>query len=106
MGNTSILFSRRMLSCRRERPFVLETAWYDTYIRCAYAEHLHCCDSHVCVYMAATLSIGLLPFVMRSPTVLYAISVVLGALALTGAFILYQKAMLSRRFWLYVNHTA
>ncbi len=41
--------------------------------------------------MPPALSIGLLPFVMTSPTLKYAISVGLGTLALTGTFLLYRR---------------
>lgn len=41
--------------------------------------------------MPPALSIGLLPFVMRSSTLKYAISVGVGTLALTGTFLLYRK---------------
>jgi len=41
--------------------------------------------------MPPALSIGLLPFVMTSPTFKYAVSVGIGTLALTGTFLLYRK---------------
>ena len=49
------------------------------------------------VYMPPAFSIALLPFVMRSPTVTYAISVGLGALGLIAFFLLYQRVMSSAR---------
>jgi hypothetical protein len=43
--------------------------------------------------MPPTLSIGLLPFVMTSPTWMYAASVGVGSAALTGAFVLFHKTL-------------
>ncbi|MDE2465314.1 MAG: HPP family protein [Alphaproteobacteria bacterium] len=43
--------------------------------------------------MPPALSIGLLPFVMAAPTFIYVVSVGIGAAALTGAFVLFQKTL-------------
>jgi hypothetical protein len=43
--------------------------------------------------MPPALSIGLLPFVMKSPTLIYAVSVGVGSAALTAAFVFFHKTL-------------
>jgi hypothetical protein len=49
------------------------------------------------VHMPPALAVGLIPLVMNRPTWIYPISVAIGTLALTGASLICNRIVLSKR---------